>query len=131
MRRVAQEPTGFRHVVEVHAIHRADNGGSEEYGGVCGDPFELFILSMACLGQCLHLRVLLLVDQGGVDGEDFLQCLTETVHPLGDLGGMVGNVAQVTAQLFVNAVLLETSRKRIERCDQRAGGTLKLDDLTG
>ena len=50
---------------------------------------EIFLISSFCArpasASCSHLLVLLLGDQGGVDGEDVAEHLAEAVDPLGDV----------------------------------------------
>ena len=75
---------------------------------------EIFLISSFCAKLAsvsrLHLLVLRLRDQGGVDGEDVGEHLAEAVDALGDGGGVVGDVAQVALQLLVDAVLVEPGR---------------------
>ena len=70
--RVTKSPAEFGHVLEVHAVDGAYQGGREEDSGPGGDAFDLLVLVEAGLGQLLDLIVLALTDQSGVDSERIL-----------------------------------------------------------
>lgn len=90
----------FWHVVEVHAIDRADECGCEEDGGPGRDLLDLLVLCVAGGGEALDLFVLGLADEGGLDDqgglvelEYALQVLAFAVGDASDaveLGGDVG-----------------------------------------
>src|SRR6266545_5379482 len=44
---VAQEPAKLRHLVEVHAVDGADQGGGEQDRRPGGDPLDLLVLGVA------------------------------------------------------------------------------------
>src|SRR3712207_9332490 len=48
---------------------------------------------------------------------------------LGDRGDVVGDVAQVAAQVLVDAVLVEAGSDRVEDAGERLGGALELQHL--
>ena len=122
-------PAELGHVLEVHAVDGADEGRREEDGGPGRDLLDLLVLGVAGFGQVLHLLVLLLRDEGRVDGEHVAQQLAELVDPLDDLGDVVVNVTQVALELLVDAVLVEARAQRGQHRDQRPGRALELGDL--
>ena len=100
-------PSELWHVLEVHPVDGADQRRGEQDGGPRRDLLDLFVLGVGRLGEVLHLLVLLLGDDGGVDGEHVAQQLPELVDSFTDLREMVLDVAQVPLELFVDAVLVE------------------------
>lgn len=81
----------FRHIVEVHSVDCADKGGSEEDRGPSGD--------------LLHILVLALSDQSGIDIEDLRQCLAQFSGFGKDSGEVICDVFEVSAKLIGNSVL--------------------------
>src|SRR5699024_4191711 len=58
---VAESPMEFGHIVEVHSVDRADEGGGEEDRRPAGDLLHIFVLALS--------------DQSGIDVEDLRQRL--------------------------------------------------------
>src|SRR5699024_3271390 len=79
--RITEGPMEFGHIVEVHPVDRTDQGRREEDRGPAGD--------------LLHVLVLALGDEGGIDVEDLRQCFPQLTGLGEDPGEMVGDIVEV------------------------------------
>ena len=128
--RVAQRPAQLGHQVEVHAVDRRDERRREEDRRPRRDALDLLVLLEARLGHPGHLRVLPLTDECGVDLQDVGEQVAETGQPLDHPRGVVGDVAQVAAQLQVGALgaLFEGGAQRVE--EVASGSTARWKSIT-
>src|SRR5258706_16368522 len=114
----------FRHVLEVHAVDGADEGGGEQDRGPGRDLLDLLILSDARLAETFDFFVLRLRYERGVEGEDVGQGHPESADPFGRGGGVVGDIAEVAPKFVVGAVLVEAGGQAVEDFQQWPYGPL-------
>src|SRR4051812_16656379 len=117
--RVSETPAELGHVLEVHAVDRADQRRSEQDRRPGGDLLHLLVLVDRHLVEGLRL-------EREMHAEDVLEEHAEAVDPFLDAFGVILYVAEVPALLLVDAgevdQLAEDARERFRRA-------LELDHL--
>src|SRR4051812_9143585 len=117
--RVSEAPAELGHVLEVHAVDRADQRRSEQDRRPGGDLLHLLVLVDRHLVEGLRL-------EREMHAEDVLEEHAEAVDPFLDAFGVILYVAEVPALLLVDAgevdQLAEDARERFRRA-------LELDHL--
>jgi hypothetical protein len=72
-----------------------------------------------------------LADERRVHAEDVLEQCSECIDPIDELDDVVLDVAEAALELGVDPVLVEAEIESTQHADQRAGGPLELNDLSG